>query len=98
MMEDLVEKIAHAIDELITEQAFEVPIYVASIAANGSTLVFHCHWTDQEHPEKGFDADIVTEHNVEPGFQFPINIMFVDATGERATRMVMSQKDRQWMH
>ncbi len=98
MMENIGNQIAQAIDDLITEQEFEVPLYVASIAANGSAFVFHYRWANPEHPEEGLDADVVAEHVVGDGFIFPINFMFVDATGERAARLVVNQKGRQWFH
>ncbi len=98
MIEDLIAQVAQAIEELTTERGFEIPLYVAAIAANGSAMILHYRWTDAAHPEEGLDADLVADHSAEPGFQFPINLMFVDATGERAARMVFNQKDRQWMH
>ncbi len=98
MIEDLLAQIAPAIEELITEQGFEVPLYLASIAADGSIVALHYRWTDPTQPEEGLDADLVADHTVGPGFQFPINIIFVDATGERAARMVVSQKGNQWQH
>ena len=98
MIEDLIKQIAPAIEELITEQGFEVPLYLASIAANGSIVALHYRWTDPAHPEQGLDADLIADHAVGPGFQFPINIVFVDATGEGAARLVVSQKGSQWLH
>ncbi len=98
MIEDLIEQIAPAIEELITELGFEVPLYLASLAANGSIVALHYRWTDPAQPEEGLDADLVADHTVGPGFQFPINMIFVDATGERAARTVVSQKGSQWLH
>ncbi len=98
MIEDLINQVAQTIEELITEQGFEVPLYLASIAANGSIVALHYRWTDPTQPEEGLDADLVADHTVGPGFQFPINMIFVDATGERAARMVVSQKGSQWLH
>ncbi len=98
MIENLIAQVAQAIEELTTEREFEIPLYVAAIAANGSAMILHYRWTDAAHPEEGLDADLVADHSVDPGFQFPINFMFVDATGERAARMVFSQTGRQWLH
>ncbi len=98
MIEDLIEQIAPAIEKLITEQGFEVPLYLASIAANGSIVALHYRWTDPTQPEEGLDADLVADHTVGPGFQVPINMIFVDATGERAAGTVVSQKGSQWLH
>ena len=98
MIEDLIEQVAQAIEELTTERGFEIPLYVAAIAANGSTLALHYSWADPSKPEEGLNADLVADYTVGPGFQFPINIIFVDATGERAARMVVSQKGSQWLH
>ncbi len=98
MIEDLIAQVAQAIEELTTERGFEIPLYVAAIAANGSAMILHYRWTDAAHPEEGLDADLVADHSVDPGFQFPINFMFVDATGERAARMVLNQIGKQWLH
>ncbi len=76
MIEDLIEQIAPAIEQLITEQGFEAPLYLASIAANGSIAALHYHWTDPAQPEEGLDADLVADHTVGPGCQFPINIIY----------------------
>ena len=97
-MEDLSNTIAEAIMDLLREQGFEVPLYVTSIGANGSAFVFHYRWANPEHPEEGLDADVVAEHVVGGGFIFPINFLFVDATGERAGRLVINGKGTQWFH
>ena len=98
MIEDLIAQLAQAIEELTTERGFEIPLYVAAIAANGSTLALHYRWADPSKPEEGLNAVLVADYMIEPGFQLPINFMFVDATGERAARLVLNQTDRQWLH
>ncbi len=62
MIEDFIKHVAPAIEQRITEQGFEVPLYLASIAANGSIVALHYRWTDPAQPEEGLDADLVADH------------------------------------
>jgi hypothetical protein len=98
MMEDFGPRIEGAISELINEKGFQVPITTACIAANGSAFIFHYRWHDQENPKEGMDVDILVERNPKAGPMPPINILYVDATGERSALVVLREEGRKWMH
>ncbi len=98
MLKDFGNQIEGTISELITEKGFQVPITTACIAANGSAFIFHYRWHDQENPKEGLDVDILVERNPKAGPMPPINILYVDATGERSAVLMLREEDRKWMH
>jgi hypothetical protein len=73
-----------AIDELI-QKGFQFPIHFAAIAINGSVIagVFK----DAPAGERR-DCEVLTKHILDAGFELPINVMYVDASGG-AARMVI---------
>ena len=98
VMDDFSERIGQTISDLISEQGFQVPITSACIAANGSAVIFHYRWHDQENPKEGVDVDMLLEHNPKIGLPRPINILYVDVTGERSAVLVLREEGRKWMH
>jgi hypothetical protein len=65
-----------------------LPYLVAAVALNGSCYVVRV-------PAHGQDPVKLAEHTTGPGFQLPINIMIVDATGQ-ANRVVFRQGGATW--
>ena len=98
VMDDFSKQIEQTISDLINEKGFQVPITSACIAANGSAVIFHYRWYDQENPKEGFDVDMRLERNSKAGLPPPINVLHVDATGERSALLVLREEGRKWMH
>ncbi len=98
VMDEFSKQIEQTMSDLINEQGFQVPITSACIAANGSAVIFHYRWHDQENPKEGVDVDMLLERNPKAGLPPPINILYVDATGERSAVLVLREEDRKWMH
>ncbi len=98
VIDDFSKQVEQTISDLINEQEFQVPITSACIAANGSAGIFHHRWHDQENPKEGVDVDMLLGRNTKVGLPPPINILYVDATGERSAVLVLREEDRKWMH
>lgn len=76
---EVTKAISSALETLIHEKGFKVPIYMAAIGANGYTYAVKY----QRNPESGgLEAKEMTEHTPdEEGARFPINMLFVDCRG-----------------
>ena len=98
MIGDFSKQIEQTISDLINKQGFQVPITSACIAANGSAVIFHYRWHDQENPKEGVDVDMLLERNTKGGLAPPINVLYVDATGERSAVVVLREEGRKWLH
>ena len=70
--------IATALTQLI-EAGFEPPLYVASVALNG-TLIYGVYRKVKRHLE----YEVLAEHRVNDEMVLPVNLMVVDRHGEAA--------------
>ena len=75
-----------AVLEQLTERGYDVPIYMAAVAVNGSTLVGSF---------TGESFETFANHCFDGGFRLPINMMFVDAATGNAARVVIAQPDQE---
>jgi hypothetical protein len=83
---EVAKAVSSALETLIHEKGFKVPIHMAAIGANGYTYAVKY----QRDPEgESLEAKEVTEHAPdEEGPRFPINILFVDCQGQGAHVLV----------
>ncbi len=81
------EVMRRALQELVNDRDFELPLTCVSVSANGSVLAV-------EYCEVGEDVEAYTvcEHYNEPGFKLPINIFLVDPRGVAARMLVTSER------
>jgi hypothetical protein len=83
---EVIKAIAQALETLIHEKGFEVPIYMAAIGSNGYTYAVKYQ---QKAEGTGLEAKELTEHAPdEEGARFPINMLFVDCRGNGARVLV----------
>jgi hypothetical protein len=85
---------AEFLKELL-DRGFTLPIHFAVIAANGATFVAR-YTADVE--QDGLACEIVAEHHVDGMMQLPINMMFVDTTGEAARIVFEATGERRWVN
>ena len=82
----MTQAIAQALETLIHEKGFEVPIYMAAIGSNGYTYAIKYY---QEAKGKALEAKELAEYAPdEEGARFPINMLFVDSRGNGARVLV----------
>ena len=84
-MDQITEIMANALTRLIKDD-FGLPIHAFSVASNGS--IFLAQY--EESPSQGLDITILYERINDDTFLFPINIVFVGASG-KAARMVIER-------
>ena len=87
---EVTKAISSALETLIHEKGFKVPIYMAAIGANGYTYAV-------KYQRKGegsaLEAQDLAEHEPDKeGARFPINILFVDCRGNGARVLVNSPR------
>ena len=83
---EVIKAIAQALETLIHEKGFEMPIYMAAIGSNGYTYAVKYQ---QKAEGTGLEAKELTEHAPdEEGARFPINMLFVDCRGNGARVLV----------
>ena len=83
---EVTKAIAQALETLIHEKGFEVPIYMAAIGSNGYTYAVKYQ---QKAEGTGLEAKELAEHAPdEEGARFPINLLFVDCRGNGARVLV----------
>src|SRR5262245_50832204 len=79
---EVAQAIAQALETLIDEKGFEVPIYMAAIGSNGYAYAVKYQ---QKAEGNGLEAKELAEHAPdEEGARFPINMLFVDCRGNGA--------------
>lgn len=98
MTDDLgLESLGDAFGEIFSEcrgLGMPLPYLVALVGINGSSTVYRLT-ARKDHD--GLNAEFLVTHEVGGGFQTPINIMIVDASGN-AVRVLM-ERDRSFtMH
>jgi hypothetical protein len=69
------------------DYGMELPFVLFASSANGSTYVARYFQTG---PGDKLSCEVLGDHTVDSGFEFPINIMIVDQTGE-AVRIGIEQ-------
>ena len=83
---EVTKAIAQALETLIHEKGFEVPIYMAAIGSNGYTYAVKYQ---PKADGTALEATELTEHAPdEEGARFPINLLFVDCRGSGARVLV----------
>jgi hypothetical protein len=83
---EVTQAIAQALETLIHEKGFEVPIYMAAIGSNGYTYAVKYQ---PKADGTALEATELTEHAPdEEGARFPINLLFVDCRGNGARVLV----------
>ena len=83
---EVTQAIAQALETLIHEKGFEVPIYMAAIGSNGYTYAVKYQ---PKADGTALEATELTEHAPdEEGARFPINMLFVDSRGNGARVLV----------
>ena len=83
---EVTQAIAQALETLIHEKGFEVPIYMAAIGSNGYIYAMKYH---QKAEGTSLEGKELAEHAPdEEGARFPINILFVDCRGNGARVLV----------
>jgi hypothetical protein len=90
-----------ALRRLLEQEGFDLPISFVALARNGSVLAGRYHLADSSGAlsgEAGLDCDILAEAYVQGIFALPLNLMFVDARGKKAARVLIEGPDResQW--
>ena len=86
-MDELAQYLEEMFRVCIEEQNFALPLHLASVAANGTTMVTR-HEADSQG---GLGMTLLAEYTEGRGFQVPINIMIIDAGGEKAVRFLISK-------
>ena len=69
------------------DYGMELPFVISASSADGSTCVARYF---QTAPGDKLSCEILEDYTVDTGFEFPINIMIVDQTGE-AVRIEIEQ-------
>ncbi len=82
---DLTENIGQFLQAAL-EDGFELPVYLACVASNGSVIFYGYNVGAGEEP--GLEAELLAEHIEDPCLILPINAVLTDSTG-RAARMVI---------
>jgi hypothetical protein len=59
------------------ERSFQFPFTTATVGRNGAFMFCRYHKTGH-----GIDLETLAEHEDETGYEFPINMLMVDATGK----------------
>jgi hypothetical protein len=73
-----------ALHMLIDEHGFQPPIFMAMVAANGSTLTGTFYGPD-------LTSEITSSHDVDGMYKMPINVMFVDSITGNAVRVTIEK-------
>jgi hypothetical protein len=90
MPDPLAEEMAQLLRDVL-DQGFLPPLAVATVAANGSVIVFRYEAPDNA---PGLTATVLCEHLTGDVMALPINLMIVDQTG-RAAHVVIDPLARQ---
>lgn len=93
-LDQLDERLSEAIFNLVEEQQFVPPLYVAVLAANGEAMIVHYTVADALD---SLEADVVAEHLPEGRMRLPVNLLFVDSRGQ-AARMRIDPETAEWVH
>ncbi|NIR30095.1 MAG: hypothetical protein GWN84_12430 [Gammaproteobacteria bacterium] len=93
-LDQLDEKLSEAIYDLVEEQQFVPPLYVAVLAANGEAMVVHYKVASDL---ESLEAEIVAEHLPDGRMRLPVNLLFVDSRGQ-AARMRIDPDAADWVH
>jgi len=75
------------------DHGMELPFVIFASSANGSTCAA-CYF--QSGPGDKLGCEVLGDHTLDSGFEFPINIMIVDQTGE-AVRIEIEQLDQRFI-
>ncbi len=92
-MDDLASATGEILDACMN-RGMELPFVMVAVAANSS---IYAHRYEEDETGDGLDVVPLAEHIVGPGFQLPINMMLVDATGE-AVRIVIGREGGATFH
>ena len=82
-------EIGTAIERLVLREGFELPLHAVVLGRNGSVLASRYQRSDSS----GLDCEILAAEVLDGVYATPVNIMFVDSTGQRAARVVISGSD-----
>jgi len=83
---EVTQAIAQALETLIHEKGFEVPIYMAAIGSNGYTYAVKYQ---SKAEGTALEAKELAEYTPdEQGARFPIHLLFVDSRGNGARVLV----------
>jgi len=63
--------------ERASERSFQFPMTTALVGRNGAFMFCRYHKT-----ENGVNLETLAEHEDDTGYEFPINMLMVDATGK----------------
>ena len=82
---EVIKAIAQALETLIHEKGFEVPIYMAAIGSNGYTYAVKYQ---QKAEGTALEAKELAEHAPDEEVRFPINLSLVGCRGTGARVLV----------
>jgi|tagenome__1003787_1003787.scaffolds.fasta_scaffold18504069_2 hypothetical protein len=86
-MDDLSATIAEVLQECL-DRGMQLPFIVCSASPNGSVLALR-------FSAAGDDPDILAEHYEPAGFEFPMTIMILDRTNDKAL-VTLDATGRTW--
>lgn len=102
-VDEVTTEVARTLKRLVNDEDFELPIQCVVLARNGSLLAVRYRPVaeiEAADGQTGLTCDILAESYADNLFILPVNIMFVDATGERAARVVIETPEsepRSWV-
>lgn len=89
-MDNLAKAFTEALRTLLDDRGFKLPLYAGSVASNGCPMWLRY---TRNKAGTGFNGELLCDHAPGGVMQPPINVLFVDSTGN-AARLVISVDER----